>query len=235
MKFKAFRDTGTHGDLGIYTEVWIDNTYHHPVYKLKYDLKPGDVVIDAGAQIGSYSLLALSKIGPTGRLFSIEAAATNFNMLKQNVEDYKNATAFNVALWDTDGQTKVFYEHPENQGGHSLFLGTALFPLGGASYSYPVKTATLDSLIPPDLKVNFIKMDIEGAEGHALKGAKRILEARPSIAMEIHNDIPGEPVYQDVVGVLGPLGYEFEPQIGDPHLGSDPTYKRWLCYAKCPR
>ncbi len=126
-------------------------------------IKPGDTVLDIGANIGYHTLLA-SKLG--AKVYAFEPEPETFKLLQKNVE-YNNCVAvlINKAVSDKNG-TVTLYINPDNNGGHSLEYKH--------EKSVEVEAVALDEYFP-DLKPDFIKMDIEGAEYHALLGMKRML------------------------------------------------------------
>lgn len=72
-------------------------------------LKPGDVFVDVGANIGYFSLLASKLVGPGGRVVAIEASPEVFDLLRRNLELNKahNVRAVNVAISDREGSLQL--------------------------------------------------------------------------------------------------------------------------------
>ncbi|HVZ80725.1 MAG TPA: FkbM family methyltransferase [bacterium] len=135
------------------------------------EIKPGQTVVDVGANIGYYTLLAARRVGPQGRVYAFEPDPTNFGLLKKNVEEngYKNVVLVNKALSNKNGKTKLFL-NPKNRGDHRVYDS------GDGRESVTIGTLTLDSYLKKR-KVDFIKMDIQGAEPLALAGMKRTIKA----------------------------------------------------------
>lgn len=135
-------------------------------------LKVGDVFLDLGANIGYYTLIAARKVGPTGHVYAFEPDPTNFSILKNNVEmnGYGNVTLINKAVDETTRTAKL-YLSATNKGDHRLH------PAAEARESIAIQTTTLDEAIRGG--VDFIKMDIQGHEGKALRGARRLLKQKP--------------------------------------------------------
>jgi len=130
-------------------------------------LKPekGDVVIDAGAHYGFYTIRASRMVGEKGMVLAFEPHPKNYNRLIMNLRLNKvtNVKAFNAALGDRDGITKL-YEGP-TPGTHSI-----IFKAGNP---INVKISRLDTVVN-ELgleKLDLIKIDAEGAELKILKGA----------------------------------------------------------------
>ena len=134
-------------------------------------LREGMTVVDVGAHVGYYTLLAAKCVGDSGRVYAFEPEPHNYEMLIGNVlmNGYRNVVMIKEAISDTSGVAKL---HLEESMGHSLYLGRH-----PSRRSIVVKTVTLDdffeSLGWPD--VHLIKMDIEGGEPAAIQGCAKLL------------------------------------------------------------
>ena len=142
-------------------------------------IKKDDVVMDLGANIGYYTLLIAQKIGPQGQIWAFEQEPRNFKLLKKNiaVNGYTNTTLSSYALSDHKGESTL-YSNTYNKGDNRIF------PSRGFE-TMPIKLETLDSVLPTSMhgKVNFIKMDIQGAECLALRGMTSILDKSKNLKM----------------------------------------------------
>ena len=137
-------------------------------------LQPGMVVVDVGAHIGYFTLLAARRVGPTGKVYAFEPVPYNYNLLVKNIalNGYENIVPVQKAVSNKVGAA-TFYLHP-NQVGHSFYPET----LGRSKTAITVETTTLDQFLaeqgwPP---VQMVKMDIEGAEPAALEGMAEVLK-----------------------------------------------------------
>jgi FkbM family methyltransferase len=148
----------------------------HGDYEAKYKLKPGDVVVDAGAHAGFFTSYAAEKVGPGGSVHAFEAEAENFALLRENTVGYANVHRQHLALWSQHEILALNLSHSSAE--HSL-----VYPrLGGQRQT--IECRQLDDVltVPP----TFLKIDVEGAELEVLKGASGILSRyRPHIAMEL--------------------------------------------------
>jgi len=158
-------------------------------------VKKGDTAIDIGAMIGCYTLVFAKLVGDTGRVFAFEPEIENYEILKKNINinGYKNTKPAYMAVSDTDGEMKL-YIADGNLGMHTLGKPTYWKPKGIVS----VKTVRLDTCLSKSCRVDFLKMDIQGAEGLALKGMERTLRDNKDIKMIIEYSQPeleglGEP------------------------------------------
>lgn len=141
-------------------------------------IKPGMVVVDIGANIGYYSLIASGLVGRKGRVYAFEPEPKNHGILLQNIREnnFVNIVPVKLALSDRKGIARL-YTDKSNEGGNSL-SGTNVMDRQG---SVDVQTTTMDSYFGGNaggFKVDFIKIDVEGAEGLVFKGAKKVLKNR---------------------------------------------------------
>ncbi len=134
-------------------------------------VKPGDCVIDAGSNLGFFTLLASRLVGDDGLVFAFDADPRAHKDLCKNLRlnSIGNVIPLQMVLWSHDREKMRFWV--TDREGYSSVL-----ELIGAK-SYEVETRCLDTLLTdPDAHPQFIKIDCEGAEEDILKGAKRILE-----------------------------------------------------------
>lgn len=136
----------------------------------------GNMVFDVGANVGYYTALAALAAGPGGRVVAFEPEPTNFATLTRTVarNGFNNVTACQMAIADRSG-TGQLYLSTRNGGDHRLY--------STASYerSLGVATTTLDEALAQHhlAHVDVLKMDIQGFEGLALRGAEQLLAHRP--------------------------------------------------------
>ena len=139
-------------------------------------IKPGDIVVDIGANIGYYTLIVAKLTGRSGKVYSFEPEPNNFQLLSKNinVNGYSNCTPIQKALSNKKGQMKLFL-NSTNLGAHSFIDDTSNRRSGEVN----VDTIPLDVYFGSQVKSNkidFIKMDAEGAEGLVISGAKTLLK-----------------------------------------------------------
>ena len=149
----------------------LGRTYEEGVTRLFYKLvKRGMTVVDIGAHIGYYTLIAAKLVGPEGKVFAFEPEPGNFSLLKRNVElnGYENVTLINRAVSDSNSVVTLYLDSVDS-GAH----GQA--PDERTKGSIPVTATLLDESISSDVAIDFVKMDIEGGEEKALDGMQRIL------------------------------------------------------------
>jgi FkbM family methyltransferase len=135
-------------------------------YEHRRRLRPGDVVVDAGAYPGDYALFAARRVGPQGRVICFEPGAANRAVLERHIRrsGLQNLTVVPRGLW--------------NQRATLRFRADGLASTAGAEDGgEAIEVAPLDDLLR-ELgvdRVDVLKMDIEGAEIEAIQGARETL------------------------------------------------------------
>ncbi|MFI5367349.1 MAG: FkbM family methyltransferase, partial [Candidatus Binatia bacterium] len=142
-------------------------------------LRPGMIVLDIGANIGYFTLVFARQVGPTGRVYAFEPEPDNFGLLQRNVarNGYANVTAVQAAVGQHAARQRL-YKSADNLGDHRLGHGAA----GRDWVEVPV-VALDDFFAGSELRIDFIKMDIQGAELTALRGMRRLVATRAPLAL----------------------------------------------------
>ena len=182
--------------------------YERPVTQMfrKY-LRPGMGVLDLGANIGYFSLLAASLVGVTGFVQSWEPSTLNVRALcaSRTVNGFDNIEVVQAAAAEKNGLLQYFRSSingsvagVEHTGPEDLFTAETVMGL------------RVDDFISPEVHINFIKIDVEGYEFKALQGARKTIErCRPIIVSEF-----APPNLQDTSGVSGRQYLEFFIGLG---------------------
>ena len=170
------------GTMMIYA---VRELYEQELAHLRNFISPGMVVVDGGANYGIYSLAAARLAGPTGRVFSFEPGQESFSVLGKNIElnGVKNVRLFRAALAEKEASASLYHS---GRGPTSFSLGP---PEHGACPSEVVATLPLDKVLREENAehVGLIKLDVEGAEELALRGAQALLSScRPCVIFEIN-------------------------------------------------
>ncbi|MFH0804161.1 MAG: FkbM family methyltransferase [Candidatus Zambryskibacteria bacterium] len=130
-------------------------------------IQPGMTVVDIGAHIGYYTSLFAKLVGPKGRVYAFEADPDNFELLQKNTSRYKNVILVPQAVSKLSGFIK-FYKIKGSTGCHSVI------PTDNAE-EITVPAVNLDDYISQkNLKINAIKIDIEGGEPLAFMGMEKL-------------------------------------------------------------
>jgi FkbM family methyltransferase len=138
---------------------------------VKREIKKGDVALDIGANIGYYTLIFARLVGAEGKVFSFEPDPYNFNLLKKNVEinGYKNVELIQKAVSHQTGKTRLYFK----QDNHTINTIYASF---GSFKTLDIEAVSLDEyFVNYPGAIDFIKMDIQGAEGRAIQGMDKLL------------------------------------------------------------
>jgi FkbM family methyltransferase len=187
--------------------------YEYTDDAFRIGVKPGDVVIDAGACWGDTALYFANLAGPTGKVFSFEFTE-NVDIFKKNIALNpalaSRITLIEKALWK-NSHDQLFF----NDCGPGTNVSATHVEKNGA-----VQAITIDRLVTEQgvEKIDFIKMDIEGAEQAALTGARETLSRwRPQLAITVyHNEMEDFTAIPRMLAAME-LGYKF-------YLGHYTTY-----------
>lgn len=151
----------------------------------------GDIVVDVGAHIGLYTIIASKRVGLSGKVFSIEPDPMNFEILLQNirVNHLENVVALKCAAYSEEGDKKLYLHNA--QFGFTKY--DTLMPYFAQEHEkfVMIKANTLDNLMSQYSvsNVKWIKIDVEGAEYEVLKGARSLISTSEdlNIIIEVHS------------------------------------------------
>lgn len=142
-------------------------------------ISPGDTVADCGVNIGDHTLVMARCATEKGKVYAFEAAPEMMARAKGRLGGKAGVTWVEKAVWEKPDEVFTFHFYPDKDGLSSLRERDD----SGESVKVDVTSTTLDATIAEP--ATLIKMDIEGAEYHALKGAERLMrEALPVIIFE---------------------------------------------------
>jgi FkbM family methyltransferase len=142
--------------------------------------KPGDRVIEIGANLGYYSVIMASCIGATGRLDSFEANPRLARLVEMSLEfnGYKPFSKVHAAAaGDAQGSIRFAVSRTSSGGGHIALLPDSY---GEDMQIIEAPMVRLDDQFPDDL-VDFIRMDAEGSEPLVLAGAQHLIARSPNL------------------------------------------------------
>lgn len=166
-------------------------------------------IIDLGANVGHYTAL-LAKKHPKTKVIAVEASPTIFLLLKSNckLNNLTNLVFYNQAISDKDDEIIEFFERDALSTTQKQFLNALNIPLQQINKE-KVRTLTIDRLLENENldKVMLLKMDIEGAEVLALRGASSALKEKKIKNMIIeYHDHSGRTY---ITNLLKNLGYSY--------------------------
>lgn len=131
-------------------------------------LRPGDVFVDLGANVGYFSILASERVGPHGQVVAIEPATSRQEKLRENLvlSQCTNVAVVGAAVGSHEGTALLHLGRATHMGQSSIL------PIENSTGAYEVRVATLPELVAPDLlrRSRVIKIDVEGLEQDVLDG-----------------------------------------------------------------
>jgi len=206
---QAYRCAGGRIYLDIREKPWIRTialeAFERPkVSALEHFLRPGMTLVDVGANIGFFSLVAARLVGPTGRVLAVEPEPANCTRIERNVElnGYPNVEIAQVALGDRNGEVTL---HLATDHGHHSLLDRSP-DRAGATIAVPLQT--LDTLLATHNigRVDVLKVDVEGLEVEVLRGAAETIRTNPEIVilMDVHESLGVSAA--DVCGLIESYG-----------------------------
>lgn len=177
-------------------------------------VRPGSVVVDAGANVGYVTALLARWVGPEGRVHSFEPVPETFELLSRAVRKLRLNQVYLHPLALSDAARRAEIRIPcYADGRENLYESTLESPpwLQGETRKVLIETTRLDDALGEEeaARVSFIKMDVEGHEERALAGARRVLEkARPALMIEIDGNLDDpQSSAGRIAGQLQALGY----------------------------
>ena len=161
-------------------------THQRLIGALLGHLPSGGVAIDAGANIGIFTANFSRAVGPSGRVIAIEMMPETASSLRQTIalNDLGNVELTEMALSDVAGKVLNIGMPDASHFGQASIIRN----LDGGGRSIAVTTTTLDDVTMGLEQVHVMKMDLEGAELLALRGATRTLQITDAILYEVAED-----------------------------------------------
>jgi FkbM family methyltransferase len=141
---------------------------------VKENIRPGDTVLDIGANIGFYTKQFSDMVGPQGKVFAFEPDPTNFIHLQDNCKHLTNVTLRQCAVSDRDGDL-ILYTSKKLNVDHRTYKPE--------EYDEEINIAciSIDTFLADQKKVDFIKIDIQGFEVNAFRGMQNTLKNNPDV------------------------------------------------------
>ncbi len=176
-------------DSAVATHLFVSKTWEPEETKLVSRLlEEGDVFVDVGANLGYFTLIASDAVGKTGRVFAFEPEPNNFSLLQKNVEVNKcaNVCCERKAVSNAN-QPIELHLSSFNYGDHRIYSShdDEGYNRGEERARTQVEGVTLDSYFPSGTRIDFIKMDVQGAEYFALLGMERVLRENVDVVLMV--------------------------------------------------
>lgn len=206
-------------DAHAFFECHIEN-----VYRLPDKFAPGAVVVDIGAHIGSFAFAAIERGAETVRCY--EADARNLDHLIDNQARMRDGGAVRAtlaAVWRSDHCPATLAFHAIGAGEQNTGEGSSVH---GGGLVYQVPAVRLAQVLEEFPHIDFLKIDVEGAEFGILQTCPSgLLRRVDRIAVEVHPDLPDARINGTITGTtdslaqcLGAEGFEVEVTSGPPGL-----------------
>lgn len=184
----------------------------------------GDVCLDIGANLGSYSYYLSKIVSDSGKVFAFEPVFQTYKGLVSNLTKTKSTNVFvyNLGIGDREETTTIFVPKMVGLPSHGrAHLSSPTADEVGECVE--VRLTTVDKFHDEHRlgRINFIKMDIEGAELSALKGAIQVLnQYRPVLLLEIEEQHTRNYDYtpQDIFRMLNSSGYRYAHYVNEGDL-----------------
>jgi FkbM family methyltransferase len=224
-------------DLGEAIQRWVYMGAFEPgeTARIREWLRPGMTFLDVGANVGYFTLLAASRVGPGGSVHAIEPSPYAFNKLEQTVRSngIGQVKLHRMGLSDAAGELTL-YVQPRDAGFHSPTMSAAG---GGEPVRVPVERLD-ESLDEWNVEVvDLMKMDVEGHESHVLRGAGDALASGRIRAVlcefNEHWLRSQGSSSAEMYGLLTDAG--FVDRDGSPRFGPDTFETRFLVHRSAPR
>jgi FkbM family methyltransferase len=149
---------------------------------MKRTLKSGMTVLDVGANIGYFSALASGLVGNSGQVHAFEPMPQNLSRLRQNLSVFRWAYPHPCAVGDVTGTAEIYFN--DSEAGWASLLSSSDLERRAAIDVIRLDDWARDHAVN---RIDFMKMDIEGGEFHALQGAQEMLSRfRPIIVAELN-------------------------------------------------
>lgn len=191
------------------------DAFARDVFLRDYIIRPGDVVLDVGAGIGTEVLPFSKLVGDSGRVIAVEAHPATYAKLERvcQVNNLRNVELVHAAVMDSDEPVMISDLQAESYLENKI--GTQGVPVPAITIPDLVAKLHLD-------RIDFLKMNIEGAELPALRGAKEVLSLVRHAAIGCHDflaDETGDESYrtkQKVRAMLVDAGFTVTSRDDDP-------------------
>jgi FkbM family methyltransferase len=177
------------------------------------NLQPGETVIDLGAFAAMTAITFAEAVGPTGTVIALEPDPTNFDCAQRNLDTFTADTGIAVrllplAIWGSNVDLPFISEH-------TMGSSAAQYITGERGAEMNVEAITLSELAEREglARVDYIKIDVEGAEMQAISDAEFFQRYRPRLSIECHDSFGDSQTI--VAEALDRYGYEHTTVVQD--------------------
>lgn len=200
--------------VAVLREIFVDE-----IYDQYYNLKKGNIIVDVGAHIGIFAVKAAKAVANSGGVVvAIEPDSKNLKFLERNIRenDLKNVIIVSKGAWSKPDKLKLY---------HGCYSMSSSFyhQQWQLAESTEVDVDTVDNIVR-ELgleKVDFLKMDVEGAEFEVLRGMKEILQGNINLVISAYHEQDGEVTYKKLVPWLASEGFDVCRESGIVYVAKD--------------
>jgi FkbM family methyltransferase len=187
----------------------------HLVHWIRRTIRPGDTILEPGANIGYITAHLLAQLRGSGMLVALEPSRSCIKQLNHNndLASVRNLRLLNAAIAERSG-TETFWETPQIVSAGYGYLQPANWNNSTVGEAYKIPTHSVDDLMHEHgiSRLAFLKLDVEGSEWPALQGARQALArgAIDHIMVETYidtDDAHSVGLVNDVFGLLESTGY----------------------------
>lgn len=185
---------------------YIQKQYAYHGRNFECMVEKGDIVIDAGACWGDTTLYFAHEVGAFGKVYAFEFIPANMSIFQHNINQnphlLERIQIIEQPIWNVSNKELYCFDHGPGSSIAEKLTGQTEYQV--------CKTISIDDLVERNSldRIDFIKMDIEGAELNALRGAEKTLKRfRPKLAISVYHkpdDLMTIPKYLDALN----LGYQ---------------------------
>jgi FkbM family methyltransferase len=183
-------------DVGICSHLMLEGRWEPWIETvLRQAVKPGMRFADVGANFGYYTLLGSQWVGPEGRVFAFEANPGIASKLRRSISVNgfdDRTTLFNLAVYSHEAELEFSFTHEYSGGGAIGAGGSGTW----RAHQVKVRAAPLDLLLGDQPSIDVLKIDVEGAEPAAIRGAAALLDRSPQVVLVVEfseESIPASP------------------------------------------
>jgi len=192
-------------------EAWYNGSERHDTRETSWCLahiREGMKIADCGAHHGCFTVVFSKAVGPTGGVWAWEALPKNAAVIEKNLtlNQCTNAIVRPFALGNERKRMPLLASDSGN-----TVLARQDAQETDETDTIEVECVRLDEEVARDIRVDFIKIDVEGSDLQMMRGAQRVLSQRPIIDLEIHNFLYQDPraTLAEMFGMLAPLQYVY--------------------------
>lgn len=175
-------------------------TFFHKYHLPTNVIGENPVIFDLGANVG-FTVSHFAKLYPNSRIIAVELDKTNFEQAERNLKNVRQCRLINAAVWFEDGEIK--YALDERQDGFHVDLNTMAQKVAVAP---ALSMATIMRKTNVD-RIDYVKMDIEGAEFNVLSTNNDWLQKVQALNVELHPQFSENATFENCSAILSEFGF----------------------------